>query len=614
MQNLFTLVTACALSASAFAQSGSWNFDPTIEITDYAPETVVMPASPLQFQVIFIGGEHMVQTVDANGAPDGETPAKQWHDFIGFTPDENSEDLGWVSVNHEMILADDKIGDGGGMTVFKVKRDPDTDTLMVVEQTLADGRQGMFFNVDFVNTVGETGMNCGGINTADGRIWTAEEWYQSNNVTINTYYGTAPDYGIRDTADVTISSDVDGSFDGTTIPKWQSLNYMVEIDPREAKAIRKQYNWGKMGFEGGTVMEDNKTVYLGVDNTPAAWVKFVADVAGDFTSGSLYVYRENAAIHWVQVDNGSFQDALDVEDNAWAEGASMYNRIEWVARSTNGKIYFTETGRDNPGGRWIGEHTDGGEHANHHMMRALQQGTHPDSSDYVDYYGRVMEFDPETNEMRVFLAGGPEYLGTSDVPMNQYPDIHLSNPDGLSFLRSNGREYMIVQEDLNGNSYGRTPGGVTNRLCEVFLLDMEIENPTYSDLIRISAVPEGAEVTGARATPDGKTILLNSQHPSTGNPYPYNNSLTYAITGWDDAIATGLLDRKSLDANGFQVYPNPATREIQLNKVSDIAIYNMQGQRIKVARQVTRVDVSELPTGTYFVQNAEGNTLKLIVE
>lgn len=93
-----------------------------------------------------------------------------------------------------MILADDKIGDGGGMTVFKVKRDPSSDTLIIVEQSLEDGREGMFFNVDFVNTVGETGMNCGGINSLDGRIWTAEAWFRTSTNSI--YNGGA---GVRDT-------------------------------------------------------------------------------------------------------------------------------------------------------------------------------------------------------------------------------------------------------------------------------------------------------------------------------------------------------------------------------------------------------------------------------
>ena len=139
-------------------------------------------------------------TTNTYGNAAGSFPAKQWHDFIGFTPDQSGTDLGWLTINHERVSFDDNIGDGGGMTSFKIARDPNTDSIIVISQTLNDGRTGEFFNIDFVNTVGETGMNCGGIQSeAEGRIWTAEEWWRSNNA--NIYYNGE---GARDTADFMI--------------------------------------------------------------------------------------------------------------------------------------------------------------------------------------------------------------------------------------------------------------------------------------------------------------------------------------------------------------------------------------------------------------------------
>ena len=161
-----------------------------------------------------------------------------------------------------MIVQDDKIGDGGGMTVFRVKRDPDNDTLIIMDQTLSDGRSGKFFNVDFVNHTGETGMNCGGIiSQADGRIWTAEEWFRSSNGSISDR--DQSEFRIIGTGTVNGQAAPAGfpGFNGDTVAKFQNQNYMTEIDPREAVAIRKQYNWGRQPFEGGTVLPDNKTVY-----------------------------------------------------------------------------------------------------------------------------------------------------------------------------------------------------------------------------------------------------------------------------------------------------------------------------------------------------------------
>ena len=599
MKKLVLLSAFAALAVAGKAQQ----FDPEIPVTNWEPTTVVMPASPLQFQVIFIGGHHYVQTGNNDS-----TLAKQWHDFIGFTPetDPNSPDLGWVTVNHEMILADDKIGDGGGMTVFKVRRDAATDSIIVVPQTLQDGRSGKFFNVDFSPT-GETGMNCGGINSLDGRIWTAEEWWQGSNTAIYANGG-----GFRDTSNFTIANSGISVADGQTIAKYQNLNWMVEVDPINAKSIRKQYNWGRQEFEGGCVMPDNKTVYLGADATPGFFSKFVADNAGDFTSGTLYVYKHDATgANWVEIDNSVWSNMLNFKAAAVAAGATMFNRLEWVALNpTTGKVYITETGRDNPASRWADEHAAGAVHAPHSLARAAAQGTHPDSAAYWDYYGRVLEYDPATDQVTVFLEGGP-YLPMADP--QSYPNNHLTNPDGLTFLVVGSKTYMVIQEDLNGSSFGRVPAGVTNRTCEVYIFDMDDATPTINELKRISVVPVGAEVTGARATEDGKTLFLNSQHPSTSNPFPYNNSLTYAITGWDAAVV-GLYENPEFNGNGFQIYPNPTARELHFNTVSTVAIYDANGKRIRVYENVQMVDVSTLPAGTYYVRNADGETQKLIIQ
>ena len=608
------LVLFLGLGAAFYNAQAQTNFNPEIDVTNWEPSTIIVPSSPLITQYLFIGGHHKVQTTATYGNNAGEALAKQWHDFIGFTPDNSGSDLGWISVNHEMVVANDSIGDGGGMSVFKVRRDPATDSLIIVDQTLSDGRQGKFFAVDFANTVGETGMNCGGITAPDGRIWTAEEWWRGSNA----------DLADRDTGMFTIGTGTATSpvsegfpaYNGQTIAKYENYNFMVEIDPREAKAIRKQYNWGRQPFEGGAIMPDNKTVYLGSDATPGFFTKFVATTAGDFTQGTTYVYKHDAAASkWVEIDNSDLNNMLNFDARAVSAGASMFNRIEWVTE-IGGKVYFTETGRDNPASRWAGEKAAGAVFAPHHLDRAAEQSLEfgktisPDSSEYWDYYGRVMMYDPATSQTSVFLEGGPYF--TVDPSVGSYPDKHLSNPDGLNKITINGKDYMLINEDLNGSSKGRTPSGISNRTCELFMLDMSISNPTLNDLVRIAVVPVGAEITGAIGTNDGKTILFNVQHPSTSNPFPFNNSLTVAITGWDQ-VTIGL-DEEAFEGKAFEMYPNPATRTLYFKELSDIAIYNVEGKRMNVYRQVQDIDISHLNPGVYYVQNAAGQTQKLLVK
>ena len=128
------------------------------------------------------------------------------------------------------------------------------------------------------------------------------------------------------------------AYDGQTIAKYENYNYMVEIDPREAKAIRKQYNWGRQAFEGGAVMPDNKTVYLGADGTPGFFTKFVATTAGDFTIGTTSVYKHDATgSKWVVIDNSDLNNMLNFDARAVSASASMFNRIEWVTE-IGGKV------------------------------------------------------------------------------------------------------------------------------------------------------------------------------------------------------------------------------------------------------------------------------------
>ena len=654
------LPTSLLLAAGAAAHAQTI-FDEEIALPPgFVATEVVLPPSPLTTQVLFVGGVDVVESPATYGNPIGKAVAKEWHDFIGFTPDDASDDLGWVSVNHEQIYRDDRLGDGGGMTVFKVRRAGDG-TLEVVDQQLGDGRAGKFFGVDFASVVGETGMNCGGISSrVDGRIWTAEEWFRSSNASINDGRfsdqfeaesgfpkapGSRDNQGVRDTSDFTIDAPEFPEFDGRTLRKYENFNYMVEVDPREARAIRKQYNWGRQPFEGGAIESSNQIVYLGPDATPGFFGMFVAETPGDFTRGTLFAYKhDKEGFNWVPIWGAD--DLLDQQAVAAAKGATMFNRIEWVAidNETN-NVYFTETGRDRPGSRFARGEAAGAVHDPYHLRRAARLGLEsPNSPDYPDLYGRIWRYDPVADTLTVYLEGGPDLAeGPAEA---DYPDQHLSNPDGLNVMEIDGVQFLVIQEDLNGTSGGRVPSGVDNRTCEVYLLDLRLDEPTLDDLIRLTAVPAGAEVTGAMPTPDGKSLLVNVQHPNATNPFPFNHSLTLAIHGFDqvsvgaprrenagggaadadadagEAGATGPAGTRPFDlyddvaeAEAFGVYPNPTMRTIALSGgPQDVALYDATGARVLVRRGVTSVDVSHLAAGNYLVRNGAGETVRLVVQ
>lgn len=610
MKKLFLLTMMCGL---AYTNANAQIPFPVNVTPDWNSKTVIMPKSPLKEQVIFVGGVDEVQTTATYGNPAGSAKAKEWNDFIGFIKDTTEGALGWVVVNHEEISSNDNIGDGGGMTSFKIRR-KDGDVLEVMEQTLPDGRKGKFFNVDFVNTVGETGMNCGGISAKHiGRVWTAEEWFRSSNQSIMP---------ARDTNDFTITGTAFPFANGKTVKKYQNYNWMVEVDPKTGKALHKQYNWGRAGWEAGVVMADNKTVYLFEDGTPGILARFVATTAGDFTKGQLSVYKHDGSPKWINIEE-NLDTLIQLNDVAVRRGATMFNRLEW-GTVANGKLYITETGRSS----WGTSLANGGTVSptlvegfkNYYLQK--NGSAYPGSdvaaaievrnNNFPDYYGRVLEFDPSNDNIRVYIHGGPYWDNSTSQSLPVYPDVHLSNPDGLATLTVKGKDYLMIQEDMNQRTYNSMPNGFSYERCEMFIVDASIANPKYSDLQRVTGSAFDAEITGAIQI-DEKTILVNSQHPGSFNDSPYNHSLTYAITGFDGSDPQSIIDGGKVQAETFSVYPNPTSRELHLSKVMDVAIYDMTGKRMKVYRQVRSVNVSDLAAGTYFIQNAEGETMKFIV-
>lgn len=631
MKKLLTILLA-VWAVTAWSQTVI--FDEELIIEDYQPTEFVMPPSPLTTQVVFVGGHDIVQTTPTYGNPAGRAIAKEWHDFIGFTPDESGNTLGWVSVNHEQIYEDDRIGDGGGMTVFQVQKNG-ADNLEIVEQTLADGRQGEYFNVDFVNTVGETGMNCAGISAPNGRIWTAEEWFRTSTSSIYNGrfvpsefpegwnpHSPAPSragYGVRDTAEWTINTPEFPEVDSMTIPKYQNFNYMVEIDPKQAKAIRKQYNWGRAGWEGGAITADGKYAYLGIDGSPAPWVRAEAATPWDFTDVQVQVYKQDNAegSRWVDVPRNAENMLGGLMDYAWSVGATMFMRNEWVAIDyATGMVFWTETGRDGSSGagaKFAGVQAENpmvAPAAHHEALAQSRFGVAATDAGYQDYYGRVMYYNPANEEVGVMVDGGP-YFETSPDEAN-YPTKHLSNPDGLNILTVAGKSFLMIQEDLNGDSHGRMPEGISNRLCELYLLSTEKMGATVDDLVRVTAIPAGAEITGAIQI-DENTILVNSQHPNANNPFPFNHSLTMAIHGWSD-VMVNTLEVPGLTEGELKIYPNPTTRIVYLSKITDFAIYNASGQRVQVYRNTNEADVSTLASGVYYIQTADNQVNKLVIK
>lgn len=444
--------------------------------------TVIIPTG-FKYQTLFAEGDPVASISGA------KAPAKGSQDLIVYIPIDNSSEHGLLYVSHESHKPNAILGDGGGATIFEVKK-------MNGEWKV----EGDFKSVDF-STVGETFRNCGGTLTPHGTILTAEEEFPTSNEEIYNVDG------------ITDTSDYNGR------KKYLNYGFMVEVDPKSGRALRKLITMGRYSHEDAHCMPDGKTVYLTSDSKPAVIFKFVAEQKGDYSKGQLYAYAQSEDAEsgkWITLPMQE-DSLLNITDVAVRMGAGMGIRHEW-ADVVNNKLYITETGSDEFS--FAREMANGGKPF--HYFKALQTG----ENTYKDVYGRVLELDLTTNKLRVLLQGGV---------MPGDSTFCFSNPDAMTVLNTNGKNYLVLSEDCNGNKNGRVSTEAQQRgetYNEVYFLDLAQANPALEDLKRFMAAPEGCETTGNCFTPDGKSYFVSIQHPSSTNPSPFNRTTVIAVSGF----------------------------------------------------------------------------------
>ncbi|HEX8561785.1 MAG TPA: alkaline phosphatase PhoX [Flavobacterium sp.] len=388
--------------------------------------TSIMPTG--QTPQMIIPQEHRFQLMLKQGSNYTETtgtvPGN--HDYTAYVGTGGSSVLGRVAVNHE--------NNPGGVTIMDIHFDTDQ-KLWITDAT----RPVDFYNSDLVTT----NRNCSGGTTPWGTVITAEE---------------ATDAG-------------DANGDG-----YHDVGWLVEVDP--ATSLVKEYGngkqeklWamGRMNHENVVVASDNITAYYGEDGGTHCVYKFVADAAGNLSTGSVYVLKLDLPLSndepgsttatWIQVPNTTVADCNNIRTVAAALGGTNFNGVEDCEISPlDGMIYFTSKGKDR-------------------IYRFRDNGM--TVSDFETFAGG-MSYPIETSNGIVSEAWG-------------------DGNDNLTF-------------DNRGNLWMLQDGG--NNYIWVIRPDHTQSNPNIK---LFASMPAGSEPTGLTFTPDFKFGFFSVQHPSGNN-------------------------------------------------------------------------------------------------
>ncbi len=360
---------------------------------------------------------YIIQHGDAitNGTMDDQ------FDFTGYVPIGGSSAQGYLSINHEKTP--------GGVTIFDFSFD----------QTIQHWYDTNGIPVDF-SGVGGTSRNCSGAVTPWGTIVSSEE---------------------------NILGDNNG--DG-----YNDYGWNVEIDPATRQIIDypgglaggdKIWSMGSFRHENIAIHPNQRTVYQGEDVGGGHLFKFVSDVAGDFSSGNLYVYvgPKSGNGNWVQINNTSQDDQNTSISQANAVGATDFGGGEDVEFNVlDGKVYFAVK-NENRVYRFQDD-------------SPLTGGTVTGFETFVG--GMSYTVETSAGPMSVNWGGGNDNLAFDDL-------------GNLWVLQDGSNNHIWVV----GNGHTQT-------------------NP---DVRIFGHSPAGSEPTGITFTPDYKYLFMSFQHPAATN-------------------------------------------------------------------------------------------------
>ncbi len=322
------------------------------------------------------------------------------------------------------------------------------------------------------------------------------------------------------------------------------FGWIVEIDPSDASSTPvKRTALGRAAHEGATVAltkDGRAVVYSGEDARFEYIYKFVSRHkvkpggaranAELLDHGTLYVARfdGDGKGRWIALMQGQgpltaaggFADQGEVliktRQASDALGATKMDRPEWIDVDKQGYVYCTLTNNSNRGdskGPGVDAMNPRANNTMGHIIRWKDGG----------------DFDGTTFEWNHFVLAGDPANARAEAKGNVKGDA-FGCPDGLW---TDARGVLWVQTDMSTSAMGKGDLATLGNNC------MLAADPRSGEIRRFLTGPAGCEITGATATPDGRTMFINVQHPGESPSERSEPDAVRRISNWPDQRPDG---------------------------------------------------------------------------
>ncbi len=335
-------------------------------------------------------------------------------------------------------------------------------------------------------------------------------------------------------------AEFDERFDATKHPNEPNrFGWVVEIDPNNPSSTPvKRTALGRAAHEGATIAttRDGRAVaYMGEDARFEYIYKFVsrdrikhggfAQNAELLDHGTLYVARfeRDGRGRWLPLVHGNgfliaangFADQGEVLIKARqasdALGGTPMDRPEWIDIDKQGWVYCTLTNNS----------------SRETASQVATDAANPRANNTMGHIIRWKEdgdFDGTTFQWNHFVLAGDPQQARAEAQGNVQGDA-FACPDGLW---TDARGVLWIQCDMSTANMGR--GDLANLGHNAMLA----ADPRTGEIRRFMVGPAGCEITGATATPDGRTMFINIQHPGESPSERSDPGTPRRVSNWPD--------------------------------------------------------------------------------
>lgn len=315
-------------------------------------------------------------------------------------------------------------------------------------------------------------------------------------------------------------------------------------------------------------------------------------IKGMYMPDGITSYTLNGTTYLVTANEGdareydAFDEERDITDSDFTPDPTVYTNLDLLSLESNlDGINFTNASGDANGDGLIEElHVFGGR-----SFSIYNTATGNQVYDSGNEFAKIIAADPA------------------------YGSIFNADNDNNSFKsRSDNKgvepENVIVQE-INGNQYAFI---ILERIGGVMVYDVTNPSaPVFLEYENNRGTVEGADESGDLG-PEGIVYIAPADNATDKGLLILSNEVSATLTIYQINEDTLSADEFEMGDAAFKVYPNPVDTLLNVNLVGDYQIFNLSGQLIKSVQATDQIQVDELSTGVYLIQNDKGQTLRFI--